>query len=187
MEKIDMALSAVSTEIAELREAVDRKRQLQVRQEMRTQTSGKSVQQYVVATCIEYRQELDRLTYENTRLKATNTALLAQNKALIYTVSAVDTKSLVKYHQSQIKSIAKSQQYHCACGHVFGCDRAALCVYCQKWACHCCMKYCTTDQRGGCIVQICKLCRGTGTVAGNSACPNHNPDILDETKRVLMR
>jgi len=185
MQDLESSLSAVTAELAQLKEAVDRKRQLDVRREMRTDTRAASVQQYVIETCIDYRTELDQLELENKRLKATNETLVAHNQTLVKTLESVASlKDLLKYHQQVVTMSAKGKKNIVCplCGHVFTCNTPDLCSYCQRWYCPCCVSTSCSTAACALYVNICRTCR----VEYEGQCPNHTDKLVEAEKMALV-
>jgi len=165
--------------LAQVTGAIDRKRRLDVRNAMRRETA--SVQDYVIESCIDYRQELKVLEAENKRLKTSNTLLAAQNQALLDARKKND--ELLTFHRKVLKQARRAQRPNkeCAlCDHPLACQKS-LCVYCQQWMCQCCRRWCNC--KGPCTVTMCKQC----SAKEQRECPKHNAAWIEsERGRALM-
>lgn len=159
-------------------------KRLLIREKIRSE--AKDLITKVVNTAIEYKTELLSLEADNKNLHIENTHLQNINKSLENKNNLlIDEINNLRNRLDNLINIMGTKNMCYNCHHNIDCGERYLCVYCQKYVCPCCNRWCKHEINGilyvengisieqkECLVNICKSC-----FKNNIYCPEHNANF----------
>ena len=133
----------------------------------------------IVQNVTEFKEELTCLEKDNRELERKNAHL----ETIIEKLKVANKSMLeeLKNKEAKLEGLLKTLEDDICydCSHILNCGKANLCIYCDHWVCHCCIKWCPVDD---CIIQICDSCRKY-----HFFCPSHNPNFPREELDIINK